>query len=408
MRTRVLWLAATGVWLVIALVSTVQTLEMAAGAGRGLDWVAVLRTQLASAAMWIPLSVAIVAVVRRHPFERGRRLRALTAQSLAVVAVIVLRAIGVRLLDPWIGWYGTALPEFASILATSARNNFVIAWLVVAVAHAVHYFEGVERSRARIGELEAGLTRARLEALSARLNPHFLFNALNSIAELVHRDADAADRMTVGLAALLRQTLETHEAAEIQLRDELALLARYVEIERVRMPTRLVYEQHVDDAALDCRVPPFVLQPLVENAILHGVARRTTAGRVRVDVRRDGASLWLTVEDDGSDGDGTHRDDAGRDAGRSAGSTSGRSAGHGSGGGSGHTSGRTSGHGLANTRARLQCLYGDAASVALERTGTGGTRATVSLPARTRDDGLALAANRTPGDPFAVAADARP
>jgi signal transduction histidine kinase len=348
MRTRMLWLAATGGWFFVALVSTVQTLDMASGAGRALDWSSLLRTQLASAVMWIPLTVAIVVVVRRHPLERGRRLRSLGVYALVVAAVIVLRALGVWLLDPWIGWYGE-LPDFGTILATSLRNNLVMAWLLVAVAHAVYWFEGAQRGRARVAELESGLARARLDALTARLNPHFLFNALNAIAELVHRDPAAADRMTVGLAALLRQSLERSETHEIALRDELALLARYVEIERVRMPDRLRFEQAVDDAALECRVPPLLLQPLVENAIVHGVARRTTPGTVRLEVRLADDRLHLQVDDDGGSNDPEHR---------------------------GH------GIGLDNTRARLQCLYGDAGALTLERTATGGTSAMVTLPAR--------------------------
>lgn len=348
MHPRMLWLAATAGWLLVALVSTVQTLDMASGAGRALDWTSLLRTQLASAAMWIPLTVAIVVVVRRHPLERGRRLRSLGVHALVVAAVIVLRALCVWLLDPWIGWYGE-LPDFGTILATSLRNNLAIAWLVVAAAHAVYWFEGAQRGRARIVELESGLARARLDALTARLNPHFLFNALNSIAELVHRDPDAADRMTVGLAALLRQSLEKNETHEIALRDELELLARYVEIERVRMPTRLNFEQAVDESALDCRVPPLLLQPLVENAIVHGVARRTTPGTVRLEVRRLDEQLQLKVTDDGGATDAQHR---------------------------GH------GLGLDNTRARLNCLYGAAGTFTLERTASGGTSAIVTLPAR--------------------------
>jgi signal transduction histidine kinase len=349
MDNRTLWLGATGGWLVVALVSAAQTLDMAAASGSALDAPDLLRPQLASALVWVPLTVALVAIVRRRPFERGRRLRSLGVLALAVAAVILIRAVAVQILNPWVGWYAQ-LPDFAATVATSARNNLVIAWLLVGVAHAVHWYEGVQRSRARIGELEAGLARAQLEALSAQLNPHFLFNALNSIAELVHRDPVTADRVTVGLAALLRQSLANGGAQEIPLRHELELLAGYVEIERVRMPARLTFERAIDPAALDCYVPPFVLQPLVENAVVHAVAHRSTPGTVRLEVRREGPRLSLSVVDDGGAEVAPRR---------------------------GH------GLGLSNTRARLQCLYGDAASMELVTHVGAGTRATITLPART-------------------------
>lgn len=342
-------------WLLSGLVGVAQTVTMVEATGHPLSWQFVLRTELSSDLLWIPFTLALFACVRRVPFERGHVLRATGLLGLAVAGVVLVRAFLVFCLNPMIGWYPNGTPPFERVLLASVFNNLLMCWMIVGVAHALIYAERESRRRRQTAELEARLTEARLQALSAQLNPHFLFNALNSIAELVHRDADAADRMLVGLGGLLRYSLDGAHAQEVALRDELESLSNYVEIEKVRLGTRLRFECSIAPEALRARVPRLVLQPLVENAIRYAIAPRQAPGCVRVSARRRDERLVVEVVDDGDGGD---RDSSARAA--------------------------TSGHGIGldNTRDRLRVLYGADHRFEVRRGDDGGVSARLEMPFR--------------------------
>jgi LytS/YehU family sensor histidine kinase len=259
----------------------------------------------------------------------------------------VLRSVFIYALDPWVGWYETPPDFWDDVMPTSLYSNVLISWILIGIAHALLYSEQARAQERRAAELQGLLAQARLDAIAAQLNPHFLFNALNSIAELVHHDAARADRMLVGLSALLRRSLDSSRLQWVSLREEIDLLAQYLEIEKVRLGERMQVHWHVAEDALDEAVPPQLLQPLVENAVVHAIARRIRPGNVRIGAGLAGRALWLEVEDDGAEG----LPDV-----------------------EGH------GIGLANTRARLQALYGDDAALSIETTGAGGTRVSLRLP----------------------------
>src|SRR5262245_11586821 len=163
-------------------------------------------------------------------------------------------------------------------------------------------FAAARRSREReleAAKLESQLTAARLQALHSRLHPHFLFNALHSASMLALVDPEAANRTLARLADLLRDTLREQPDADVSLARELETIQRYLDVERIRFPDRLRIDVEVDQAALNARVPTLLLQPLVENAVIHGVAATTAAGHLVIRGRRDGARLVLEVEDDG-------------------------------------------------------------------------------------------------------------
>ncbi|RPE81310.1 sensor histidine kinase [Vulcaniibacterium tengchongense] len=335
-------------WTLNGLVWTGQVVTMGEATGQPVALERALRMQLASAWLWAPLTLALFWCVRRWPVEPGRVLRALAAHGLAVAAVIVLRALAVRLLNDAVGWY-PALPPFPDVLAASVLNNLLMGWLIVGVAHAWVYAGRARRREREAIELGARLTEARLQALSAQLNPHFLFNALNSIAETVHRDPEAADRMLVDLGAMLRHSLDTSRRQLVALREELAALDHYIGIERARLGERLQVQWTIDSDLLDAGVPPLLLQPLVENAIRHAVAARGDAGAICVRAARAGGRLVLEVLDDGAHAPAP----------------------------------RGTGVGLSNTRARLQCLYGDDHQLVIAPRRGGGTRVWLSVPCRT-------------------------
>jgi sensor histidine kinase YesM len=252
------------------------------------------------------------------------------------------------------------VPDTGELFLTSVRLNLFPTWLLIGVAHAVLFAERARQRERQTAELQGRLAQARLEALSAQLNPHFLFNALNSIAELLHQDPEAADRMLVGLGTLLRRSLDTGRLQEVPLHEELRLLDHYVDIEKVRLGSRLHLDWRIEPAALDACVPHLVLQPLVENAIHHAVSRRATPGHVSVSVRRADGHLVLEVQDDGRDGAPGHKVTVQQNG----------------------ANGANGGVGLSNTRARLECLYGADHRLDVEPAPDGGTIARLVVPLR--------------------------
>jgi sensor histidine kinase YesM len=241
------------------------------------------------------------------------------------------------------------------------KNTFVGGFIsefvaFAATAAAIHALEFYRRYRDReqlSQQLQARLTDAQLRALRAQLNPHFLFNTLNAVSTLLHRDPERADEMLTRLGDLLRVTLRADPEHEIPLSEELALLERYVEIMRMRFPDRLTVVTAVDPSVARALVPSFVLQPLVENAFEHGVARVNGPARVDVEARPSagGDAVILRVRDDGP-GLGQSPPDTGH------------------------------GVGIANTRQRLREMYGAQGTLELSSPPGGGTLVEVQVPWR--------------------------
>jgi signal transduction histidine kinase len=239
-----------------------------------------------------------------------------------------------------VGWIFITLP-FGVIVYTC----------VAVLAHAMRYLSDAQEREIQLARVSEQLAGARFAALQAQLNPHFLFNTLNTIAVRA-RDGDSVGtvRMVEQLSDLLRRTLSRHRSSEVPLDEELDLVRQYVAIEEARFPDRLSVTVDADPVLHQAAVPGFALQHLVENAIRHGIARRPGAGTVHVVAKRSGESLELSVTDDG----------AGLD----------------------ESVPMPSGHGIENTRERLRALYGDKASLTIAGRAGGGTTATIRIPWR--------------------------
>lgn len=338
-------------WTVDGLISAAQVHAMRTADG-GVSWPDVLVPTLASAYLWVPLTMFALWSAARLPIERGRVVAPVAAHAAAALLVSLVRAGAVVALNPLVGWY-VALPPLPQLLATSLANNVIVYGLLVGVGHAVHY---ARTARAQ----QEQLARAQLLVLKSQLQPHFLFNALNTVSAYVREDPATAERIIERLGRLLRQTLASTDAQEVPLREELAALEPYLEIEEARFADRLCVRRAVEPDVLDAAVPHFVLQPLVENAIRHGIAPRAAAGTVEIAAWREGGALCLQVQDDGV---GLPAD---------------------------FTVDRDGGVGLHNTRDRLAQLYGapragdgPGASLDVGPAPGGGTRVRLRIPWRT-------------------------
>jgi signal transduction histidine kinase len=273
--------------------------------------------------------------------------RALSIHAAAAVAFSVIHLgamIGVRALL----WPGRLFPGYGSwtsfvqrIYLTNLDWALMTYSAIVGLSYALGYYRESQARAIGAANLEARLAQARLRTLEAELHPHFLFNTLHAISTLVHTQPEAADRMISRLSDLLRITFSRSEAACVPLHEELEFLQKYLEIEQTRFQDRLTVEYDIDPETLDAEVPRLILQPLVENAIKHGVAPRPGPGRIAIGSRSENQQLQLTVRDNGAGLSSTAR------------------------------AGLHDGVGLSNTRNRLECLYGSAHALNFIESGEG-------------------------------------
>jgi signal transduction histidine kinase len=356
---RWIWpLALAAGWTVFALLSALQTV-VRIGGSQPIEWSSLLTDRFADWYTCALFTPAFFWLARRWPVTGRRWLRGAVVHLAATQLFVVIKytlyiALGLAFSD--------AFPDqpFVTVVATAIRRNVVyenmVFWGVAVLVHAILFYRDAVERGARAERLRAELTQARLDALSSQLHPHFLFNALNAVSSLMHHDIAAADAMLARLGDLLRRTLRAGEQPEVTLREELDLLDDYLAIVGARFRDRLIVDVSADVDTECAMVPHFVLQPLVENALEHGIAQRAGAGRLEVRAARegpDGATLVLTVTDDGP---GLTRATA--------------------------RSRPEAGIGLANTRRRLAALYGDAHQLTLCDRPSGGLVARIELPFR--------------------------
>jgi two-component sensor histidine kinase len=332
------------VWAVVALLSAGFSALNRIYADQPPEWRRALALNLLAFELCSGSTLVLLWGVRRWPLGAGRWRYA----PLYLLAIPVLAVIKYAIYIPIRQWWFPSPPMMVKqhLIESLFYEGFMLA-LVVGVVHAVEYQRSVREGQLRASQLESHLTRARLEILRNELQPHFLFNALHSISTLMHRNVEAADEMLAQLGDLLRLSLERKSVQEAPLREELSVLAPYLNILRIRFGDRLSIGVDVETALLDVTVPLFILQPLVENAIRHGIDRRAGAGRIEIRARAAGDSVEISVADDGAGLSGN---------------------------------GFREGIGLSNIRLRLEQLYGTRGSIALKGSPESGTEVAIKIP----------------------------
>jgi two-component system LytT family sensor kinase len=345
------WAAYTLGWLALIALFTAQNSLYGVFQGRGMPLSRALLYPVLDGAYWLLISPLVLLLADRVPFARGRRGRALLVHVPAAIALSALNAVTTTPVLFALGVMkdsGMTPPRLVgALLVGKLQANLLTYAAIVFLAHALEERRRRREEELRASRLVAGLSQARLQLLEIQLQPHFLFNALNTVSSLMRRDVEAADRVLARLGDLLRLAIRPDGAQEVPLEEELSFLDGYVEIQQARFGDRLRVERDIAPETRAALLPRLVLQPLVENAIRHGVGPRATGGRIMIAARRAGDALVLTVTDDGL----------------------------------GLATGAPEGVGVANTRARLLALYAGAGSFALVAVPAGGgTEARLTVP----------------------------
>jgi two-component system LytT family sensor kinase len=360
-RGWVLWVLVLVVWTLVGLSFTLNYYFFAG------HYVAIFKQQPTIAGMltwelpywflWAALAPLIFRITRRFPVERDRWFR----NSLIHIAACLSLSFAHRAIYLIVGWLlhvafyqqFSSIPElYQSDILFNLPTGFMSYGTFMLICHVVDYYRRYQKEELRASRLKSELAHAQLQALKMQLQPHFLFNTLNSISALLDEDVEAADEMIARLGDFLRLTLQDSGAQQVTLQEELEFLRCYLEIERVRFHDRLTINLEIDPDTLDAMVPNLILQPIAENAIRHGIISRISPGRIDISASRAEDTLRLQVKDNGP-GLASPQDSSGRLRG---------------------------GLGLANTRARLEQLYGPSHRFSLSDAVEGGMQVTLEIP----------------------------
>jgi len=341
--------------VVLALISAGEHyIEMGEKGQQALGWVHALEFRVPFWMLWALLA-PLVAVVARS----AARQRSLSAQAVYLTCAGLVMATGHAVVEHTLHrWFAPELfpdpsfffPWIWKQAAWWLPDNLLVFGVLAGITYTVDLRQRYREREILASRLGGQLARAELQALRMQMNPHFLFNTMNSIAMLVRqRENEEAVRVIAGLSDLLRSLLDEQRPHEVALREEITFLRRYLEIEQIRFRDRLHVNIAVDDSVLDAQVPSLVLQPLVENALRHGIGRRSAAGQLDISAHRSNGTLILRVSDDGPGLQGDNPNSG-------------------------------MGVGLRNTRARLHQLYGASQSLELKDGIGGGTVAVIEVP----------------------------
>jgi len=362
------WAVSFGAWAFISLAATATIYEMY----HMLNDVARLRViagmQFSTIFTYAPITPFALAFAVRYPIQRENWAKR-SLLHLAVGLAFTLAHIVLKGATPY-GYWDPQYREWSSALWNSHLHTFRAPWSVLKsmffasvvddvtsaylpialVAHVVSYYRGMQEREVRTTQLEAQLVKARLHSLKSQLQPHFLFNTLHSISALMLTDVVAADRMMTSLSDLLRLSLEDSGTQMTTLSREIEFLDVYLDIEKTRFEDRLRIVFDIAPECLDAQVPHLLLQPLVENAVRHGVSKISSPGEIRIVVRREGRNLLICIRDNGP-GLTESFDDRSKH-----------------------------GLGLSLTRERLMALYGDSQSCEIRNMREGGAEVCLRIP----------------------------
>ena len=359
-RVALIW----GIWTFIGLVFTLQSYFTSYRSEQPMTLIDSAYLQFTWSYLWALATPLVLWAATKIPIERNNWLRSLLLHvPISLGLSMIVTAIGHIFV--WLYWGRTmgrpfSFERMTRFVVANFSEGIGIYMLIALISYALGYYRRYRESQLKTFQLEAQLSQAQLQALKMQLHPHFLFNTLHSISALLNKDPESARKMITRLGDFLRLTLENSGSQEVTLEQEMTFLRCYLEIERIRFQDRLVTRIDVSEQTLDAKVPNLILQPIVENAIRHGIAPRSSPGLIEIEAERRNSTLRIQVRDNGP----------------------------------GLPSHRTSenmfkkGLGLANTEKRLEQLYGAAHLFDLRDHPDGGLVVTLEIPFH-KDDSAA-------------------
>ena len=320
-------------------------------------WYKVISLELGYAYLWACLTPLILLLAQRFPVERRHWVR----NFLVHIFASFLTGIATRILHDIAYWRFLADTKRPFSITGLLLNVYLIIdygmmiyWLILLISYVFNYYQRYREGESKSAQLEAQLAKAQLHALKMQLHPHFLFNTLHSISALLYKNVSAADTMIARLGDFLRITLENSGSQKVSLQQELEFLKCYLAIERMRFQDRLTVCLDIDPKTLAMQVPNLILQPIVENAIRHGIAPRSCPGRIEIHAKQIDGFLQVQVTDNGP---GLPLNGNSRNLFKK-------------------------GLGLANTQARLQQIYGSAHRLDFDNAPVGGLIVTLEFPVK--------------------------
>ena len=349
-----------GAWTAYGLLCTWQAHYWYAFTKTPMSWADALRFELTYAWLWGAFSPLILWCARRFRLERHQWPRNLAIHFVSMLALVPVIKIAFDLITspPTSPFLAFTWENLLHSVQSTYDTGILLYAVVILVEHASIYYQRYQTGLVKASQLQTQLIQAQLQALKMQLHPHFLFNTLHTITALVHEDPDMAEQTITRLGELLRLFLANSSIHEVPLREELRILELYLDIERARFEDRLRVIYDVPAAVREATVPNLVLQPLVENAIRHGVGKRAGPGWIAVSAERSGDMLVLSVTDNGT---GLQQNPV---------------------------QALHPGMGLGITRGRLESLYGPQQSLVLRNLPAGGVEARITLPFRVRQPAI--------------------
>ena len=352
------WVWILGIWFSVGLFDATQTVFSMHAQGMHHAWIRLFLTLLFE---WVPMALAtpiILSLARRYPPTRLRSFKTWLIHVPACCAVCLASSLWIsgfeQVLNPWNNPAGPGvfLNRVSYRFWSGLVSYFVLYVAVVGIAYALESRERLARQQTETARLSAALSSAQLNALRRQIEPHFLFNTLNAIAGLVRENRnEAATNMIAGLSDFLRRVVEDTNSQEVPLSEELEYLQKYLEIQKARFAERLMVTFQVPGELMQSKVPSFILQPMVENAIKHGISKRAQGGELRISASRSNGTITVRIYNDGPFlAPAQHP--------------------------------VHSGIGISNVRSRLQGLYGESFELTLKNHGPHGVEAALSLPFR--------------------------
>ncbi len=357
--TRRRWLVVSvfiGAWTALALLAAAETYVAQLQWDKPVTWELAFRRSFKEIYSYAACSLVVIWVCNRLPLQPGQRARWITLHTITGVVFSIAHVALVSWLEAGeisvqTGQTLTFSYLFGKLVFNMTTSNLFKYWILVLGHLGWHYYQAFREREHQAAALATELVQARLQALRMQINPHFLFNTLNTISALIRENPDAAERMVVRLSELFRRTLDRGDVQEVPLREEIEFLKSYLEIEQMRFSDRLTVTFAIEAQTNALLVPHLILQPLVENALRHGIMPREEAGRIEISARvAEGQHLELKVRDNGnglSPANGTPERE---------------------------------GIGLKNVRSRLAQLYGGAQEFTLGNATGGGVEARIRIP----------------------------